>query len=50
MRPVFTFLVPMRPLEMEAKIQKFENSAVMSLIPEMLAILAAKEGDTLFVI
>ena len=35
---------------MEAKIQIVENSAVMILIPEMLAILSAKEGDTLFVI
>ncbi|TGD60473.1 transcriptional regulator/antitoxin MazE [Tabrizicola sp. WMC-M-20] len=34
----------------ETKIRKVGNSAVMTLTTEMLTILDAKEGDTLFVI
>jgi antitoxin ChpS len=34
----------------ETKIRKVGNSAVMTLTTEMLAILDAKEGDTLFVL
>ena len=34
----------------ETKIRKVGNSAVMTLTTEMLAILDAKEGDTLFVV
>ena len=34
----------------ETKIRKVGNSAVMTLTAEMLAILDAKEGDTLFVV
>lgn len=34
----------------ESKIRKVGNSAVMTLTAEMLAILDAKEGDTLFVV
>ena len=33
----------------ETRIRKVGNSAVMTLTTEMLAILDAKEGDTLFV-
>lgn len=33
-----------------SKILKIGNSAVMNLTPEMLAILDAKEGDTLYVV
>jgi antitoxin ChpS len=33
-----------------SKIRKVGNSAVMTLTAEMLAILDAKEGDTLFVV
>jgi len=34
----------------ETKIRKAGNSAVMTLSTEMLAILDAKEGDTLYVV
>ncbi|AXQ96064.1 transcriptional regulator/antitoxin MazE (plasmid) [Cereibacter azotoformans] len=34
----------------ETKIRKVGNSAVMTLSAELLAILDAKEGDTLFVV
>lgn len=34
----------------ETRIRKVGNSAVMTLTGEMLAILDAKEGDTLFVV
>ena len=34
----------------ETKIRKVGNSAVMTLTTEMLTILDAKEGDTLFVV
>lgn len=34
----------------ETKIRKVGNSAVMTLTTEMLAMLDAKEGDTLFVV
>jgi putative addiction module antidote len=34
----------------ETKIRRVGNSAVMTLTKEMLAILDAKEGDTLFVL
>ncbi|MDF3608375.1 transcriptional regulator/antitoxin MazE [Paracoccus sp. DMF-8] len=34
----------------ETKIRKVGNSAVMTLTTEMLAILDAKEGDSLFVL
>ena len=34
----------------ETKIRKVGNSAVMTLTSEMLALLDAKEGDTLFVV
>ena len=34
----------------KTKIRKVGNSAVMTLTAEMLAILDAKEGDTLFVV
>ena len=34
----------------EAKIRKVGNSAVMTLTSEMLTLLDAKEGDTLFVV
>ena len=34
----------------ETKIRKVGNSAVMTLTREMLAVLDAKEGDTLFVV
>lgn len=34
----------------ETRIRKVGNSAVMTLTTEMLAILDAKEGDTLFVV
>lgn len=34
----------------ETKIRKVGNSAVMTLTTEMLAILDAKEGDSLFVV
>lgn len=34
----------------EAKIRKVGNSAVMTLSSEMLTMLDAKEGDTLFVV
>ncbi|CUX81334.1 MAG: toxin-antitoxin system phd family toxin component [Roseibaca calidilacus] len=34
----------------ETKIRKVGNSAVMTLTTEMLTILDAKEGDTLFVL
>ncbi|MBO9467770.1 transcriptional regulator/antitoxin MazE [Tropicibacter sp. R15_0] len=34
----------------EAKIRKVGNSAVMTLSTEMLTMLDAKEGDTLFVV
>ena len=34
----------------EAKIRKVGNSAVMTLSSEMLALLDAKEGDTLYVL
>lgn len=34
----------------ESKIRKVGNSAVMTLTTEMLAILDAKEGDTVFVV
>ncbi|MGS4947469.1 AbrB/MazE/SpoVT family DNA-binding domain-containing protein [Meridianimarinicoccus sp. RP-17] len=34
----------------EAKIRKVGNSAVMTLTTEMLTILDAKEGDTLFIV
>jgi putative addiction module antidote len=34
----------------ETKIRKAGNSAVMTLTAEMLAILDAKEGDTLYVV
>lgn len=34
----------------ETKVRKVGNSAVMTLTTEMLAILDAKEGDTLFVV
>ncbi|MEL6961007.1 MAG: transcriptional regulator/antitoxin MazE [Pseudomonadota bacterium] len=35
---------------MEAKIRKVGNSAVMTLTTEMLALLDAKEGDSVFVV
>ena len=34
----------------ESKIRKVGNSAVMTLTAEMLAILDAKEGDTLYIV
>lgn len=34
----------------ETRIRKVGNSAVMTLTTEMLAVLDAKEGDTLFVV
>jgi putative addiction module antidote len=34
----------------ESRIRKVGNSAVMTLTAEMLAILDAKEGDTLYVV
>lgn len=34
----------------ETKIRKVGNSAVMTLTTEMLALLDAKEGDTLYVV
>lgn len=34
----------------ETKIRKVGNSAVMTLTSEMLALLDAKEGDTLYVV
>jgi len=34
----------------EAKIRKVGNSAVMTLSTEMLALLDAKEGDTLYAV
>lgn len=34
----------------ESKIRKVGNSAVMTLTTEMLALLDAKEGDTLYVV
>jgi putative addiction module antidote len=34
----------------EAKVRKVGNSSVMTLTAEMLAILDAKEGDTLYVV
>ena len=34
----------------ETKIRKVGNSAVMTVTTEMLAILDAKEGDTLYVV
>jgi putative addiction module antidote len=34
----------------ETKVRKVGNSAVMTLTTEMLTILDAKEGDTLFVV
>lgn len=34
----------------ETKVRKVGNSAVMTLTTEMLSILDAKEGDTLFVV
>ena len=34
----------------ETKIRKVGNSAVITLTTEMLAVLDAKEGDTLFVV
>ncbi|MEM8824406.1 MAG: transcriptional regulator/antitoxin MazE [Pseudomonadota bacterium] len=35
---------------MHAKIRKVGNSSVMTLTAEMLALLDAKEGDTLYVV
>ena len=37
-------------MSMHAKIRKVGNSAVMTLTAEMLALLDAKEGDTLHVV
>ena len=37
-------------MSMHAKIRKVGNSAVMTLTAEMLALLDAKEGDTLYVV
>ena len=37
-------------MSMQAKIRKVGNSAVMTLTTEMLALLDAKEGDTLHVV
>ena len=34
----------------ETRIRKVGNSAVMTLTPEMLTVLDAKEGDSLFVV
>lgn len=34
----------------ESRIRKVGNSAVMTLSPDMLALLDAKEGDTLYVV
>lgn len=37
-------------MTMHAKIRKVGNSSVMTLTAEMLALLDAKEGDTLYVV
>ena len=42
--------MPVQMEHIETKIRKVGNSAVMTLTSEMLALLDAKEGDTLFVV
>lgn len=47
---VYTFIYPRVYIMFETKIRKVGNSAVMTLTTEMLTILDAREGDTLFVV
>ena len=47
---VYTFMYTQEATMIETKIRKVGNSAVMTLSTEMLTMLDAKEGDTLFVV
>ena len=47
---VYTSVYTKRSIMFEAKIRKVGNSAVMTLNAEMLALLDAKEGDTLYAV
>lgn len=47
---VYTPVYTKRFIMFEAKIRKVGNSAVMTLNAEMLALLDAKEGDTLYAV
>jgi putative addiction module antidote len=47
---VYTYVYFVRPVMIEVKIRKVGNSAVVTLSAEMLALLDAKEGDTLYAV
>ena len=47
---VYTIMYTQEATMIETKIRKVGNSAVMTLSTEMLTMLDAKEGDTLFVV